>query len=35
MQSKIKASAVQIAWRGTRAAKRCQLPDHLAGVTYR
>jgi len=26
---------VWIAWRGTRAARRCQLPDRLAGDTYR
>jgi len=35
MQSKIQAAAVQIAWRGTRAAKRCQLPDRLASAAYR
>jgi len=26
---------VRIAWWGTRAARRCQLPDRLAGVAYR
>jgi len=30
-----KATAVQIVWWGTRAARRCQLPNRLAGVTYR
>jgi len=35
MKSKFQAVVVQIAWRGTRAAKRCHLPDRLAGVAYR
>jgi len=34
MKSKFQAAAVQIAWRGTRAARRYQLPDRLAGVAY-
>jgi len=35
MKSKFQAAVVQIAWRGTRAARHCQLPDCLAGVAYR
>jgi len=34
MKSKFQAAAVQITWRGTRAVRRCQLPDRLAGVAY-
>jgi len=29
MKLKIQAAAIQIAWRGTRAARRCQLPARL------
>jgi len=34
MNQQFQATAVQIAWRGTRAARRCQLPYRLAGVAY-